>query len=58
VHGASLERLNGQLNRLQAAVWAAADAGDERARACRAGSVETVLLRVIEQFELRAREGG
>lgn len=57
VHGASLERLNGQMDRLQAAVRAAADAGDEGARACCAGSVETVLIRVIEQFEARAREG-
>lgn len=58
VNGEALERLHARLDQLQAAVWAAADAGDEMARACRAASVETVLERVIQQFEARARESG
>jgi hypothetical protein len=54
VNGEGLARLHGQLNRLQEAVWAAAAAGDETAQACSAASVETVLERVIKQFEARA----
>jgi hypothetical protein len=57
VYGPAREGLNRQLDRLQAAVRAAAAAGDETARACRAGSVETVLERVIRHFEACAREG-
>ncbi len=34
VNGGALSRLHGQLNRLQEAVWSAAAAGDETARAC------------------------
>ena len=56
VNGGGLDWLRQHLDRLQVAVRAAADAGDETARACQAGSVETVLVRVIEQFEMRARE--
>jgi hypothetical protein len=54
VNGEALGRLHEQMLRLQAAVGAAAEAGDETARACRAASVETVLERVIQQFEARA----
>lgn len=57
VHGGSLARLQERLEQLQAAVRAAAAAGDELGRACRAGSVDTVLERVIGQFEARARAG-
>jgi hypothetical protein len=55
VNGRALSRLNERLNQLQAAVWAAAAAGDETARACSAASLETVLDRVIQQFEARAK---
>jgi hypothetical protein len=55
VHGRGLEWLREHLDRLQVAVRAAAAAGDETARACQAGSVETVLQRVIQQFEARAQ---
>jgi hypothetical protein len=54
VNGGALSRLHERLAQLQAAVNAAALAGDELACACRAGSVETVLERVTQQFEARA----
>jgi hypothetical protein len=56
VNGAALSRLHEQMAQLQAAVDAAARAGDAMACACRAGSVETVLERVIAQFEARAQK--
>ena len=57
VYGRGLERLRQQMEQLQAAVCAAAEAGDEMARACQAASVETVLERVIEHFEACASGG-
>lgn len=57
VNGGSLLRLHERLEQLQAAVRAAAAVGDELGRACRAASVDTVLERVIGQFEARARAG-
>lgn len=56
VNGAALSRLHERLAQLQRAVHAAAAVGDEMAGACRAGSVETVLERVIAQFEARAQK--
>ena len=56
VNGGALARLHQRLDELQRAVWAARDAGDESGRACSAASVETVLERVIEHFQERARE--
>jgi hypothetical protein len=53
----ALEQMNGRLEQLQEAVYRAAAAGDETARACRASSVETVLERLIRHFESRAGEG-
>jgi hypothetical protein len=50
--------MNERLEQLQVAVRAAEAAGDELARACSAASVETVLERVIGQFEARAKGGG
>jgi len=40
-----------RLQRLQQALWRAADAGDATARACQAASVETVLEKLIRRFE-------
>lgn len=57
VNGVALERLHARLDQLQVAVRAAADAGDETARACQAGGVETVLERVIRHFEACASGG-
>jgi hypothetical protein len=53
----ALERMNGRLEELQEAVRQAAAAGDETARRCRAGSVDTMLERLIEHFAARARGG-
>jgi hypothetical protein len=53
----ALTKLNGRLDQLQEAVRRAAAAGDETARACQAGSVDTLLERLIEHFAGRAREG-
>jgi hypothetical protein len=39
-------------------MWAAADAGDETARQCRAVSVETILEKLTRHFGERARGGG
>lgn len=50
----ALEQMNGRLDRLQEAVFRAAAAGDEAARACRASSVDTMLERLIRHFEGRA----
>jgi hypothetical protein len=53
----ALTQMNGRLEQLQEAVYRAAAAGDETARACRASSVETVLERLIRHFEERAGAG-
>jgi molecular chaperone GrpE (heat shock protein) len=53
----ALEKMNGRLEQLQEAVRRAAAAGDETAQGCRAGSVETVLERLIRHFEGRAAAG-
>jgi hypothetical protein len=53
----ALERMNGRLDQLQEAVRRAAAAGDETAQRCRAGSVETMLERLIRHFEGRAAAG-
>ena len=57
VNGEALEHLHQRLDRLQAAVYAAAEVGDEVARGCCAASVDTVLEHVVRHFEARAREG-
>jgi hypothetical protein len=54
VDRALLDQLHCQLIRLQLAVVAAAAAGDATARACRSGSVETVLERLTQHFEAQA----
>ena len=54
----ALERLHGQLDRLQAALWAAAAAGDVTARACQAAGIETMLDRLIAHFRECARRAG
>ena len=46
-----LERQIARLDRLHAAVAAAAQAGDGVARACRAGSIETLLEKLTDYFE-------
>jgi hypothetical protein len=46
----ALEGLERRLERLQEAVWQAARAGDETARACQAGSVATMLEKMIRYF--------
>jgi hypothetical protein len=50
----ALDRLHARLDRLQEAVYRAAKAGDETARACVAVSVETVVDKLIRHFEARA----
>ena len=47
----ALDRLHQRLDRLQAAIWRAAAAGDATARAGRAISPETVLEQLIDHFE-------
>jgi hypothetical protein len=51
----ALDGLEARLDRLQAAMWAAADAGDETARQCRAAGVETILEKLTRHFADRAR---
>jgi hypothetical protein len=51
----ALDRLHARLDQLQAALWAAADAGDETARACRAAGIDTMLERLTGHFRGRAR---
>jgi hypothetical protein len=51
----ALDGLEGRLDRLQAAMWAAADAGDETARQCGAAGVETILEKLTRHFADRAR---
>jgi len=53
VDRAALERLHGRLEQLHTAVAGAAQAGDAVARACRAGSVETLLEKLTRHFEER-----
>jgi hypothetical protein len=48
------ERLHLRLDQLQEALWQAARAGDERARASYAGHQETMLEKLIEAFRSRA----
>jgi hypothetical protein len=54
----ALERLHGQLDRLQAALWAAAAAGEETARVCQAAGIETMLDRLVAHFTECARRAG
>jgi hypothetical protein len=51
----ALDRLHARLDQLQAALWAAADAGDEPARACGAAGIDTMLERLTGHFRGRAR---
>jgi len=51
----ALSRLHLRLDQLQAAVGAAAAAGEQTARACRAASVETVLDNLIHYFQASAQ---
>jgi hypothetical protein len=50
----ALERLERHLDELQVAVCRAAGAGDETARACQAGSAETVVEKLIRHFKASA----
>jgi hypothetical protein len=54
VDRAALDRLHRRLDQLQAALWAAAAAGDETARACQAAGIETMLERLTAHFAQRA----
>ncbi len=54
----ALARLHQRLDQLQAAVVAAAAAGEPTARACRAASVETVLENLIGYFQARSQPRG
>lgn len=47
----ALDRLHEQLDQLHTAVAEAARAGDQVARACRAGSVATMLERLTRHFQ-------
>jgi hypothetical protein len=53
VDRAALDRLHARLDRLQEAVRAAANAGDDVASACSAASVETLLEKLTRYFEGR-----
>ena len=46
----ALDRLHARLDQLQASLWAAADAGDETARACHAAGLDTMLERLTDHF--------
>jgi len=50
----ALDRLHARLDQLQAALRAAADAGDETARACQAAGIDTMLERLVRHFTGRA----
>ncbi|HLB77538.1 MAG TPA: hypothetical protein VJO72_10930 [Candidatus Dormibacteraeota bacterium] len=50
----ALDRLHARLDQLQAALRAAADAGDETARACQAAGIDTMLERLAHHFLRRA----
>jgi hypothetical protein len=47
------DALHGRLYALERAVWAAGDAGDPIAQACRATTLEAMLDRLIAHFEGR-----
>ena len=47
----ALEQLHARLEQLHSAVGAAAQAGDAVARACRAGSVDTLLEKLTSYFQ-------
>jgi len=51
----ALDRLHARLNRLQEAVRAAAQAGDEVAAACEAAGVDTMLEKLTHYFQPRLR---
>jgi hypothetical protein len=51
VDRAALDQLHARLDRLQAAVRAAASAGDDVASACSAASVDTMLEKLTRYFE-------
>ena len=53
----ALDGLERRLDELQAAMRAAAAAGDETARQCGAASVETILEKLTRHFADRARGG-
>jgi hypothetical protein len=53
----ALDRLHARLDQLQAALRAAAAAGDETARACQAAGIETMLERLTRHFTGRADKG-
>src|SRR5690242_14076914 len=52
----ALDQLHARLEQLQRALWRAADAGDATARACQAASIDTMLERLIRQFDGRAAQ--
>jgi hypothetical protein len=52
----ALEALHNRLERLQFAIMDAAIKGDTTAQECRAGSVDTMLEKLIETFEARAKK--
>jgi hypothetical protein len=54
----ALDRLHARLDRLQTALFAAADAGEPTALACRAASTDTLLDRLASHFEARAAGAG
>lgn len=56
VDRAALEALGARLDRLQAAVATAARAGDEEAQQVAAASTDTMLDRLAEYFEQKARK--
>ena len=51
----ALDGLERRLDQLQAAMWAAAAAGDALARQCGAASVETILEKLTRHFTEQAR---
>jgi hypothetical protein len=57
VDAQALAGLHGRLDQLQAALWAAAAAGDETAQACQAAGIETMLERLTRHFAGRAGKG-
>jgi predicted nucleic acid-binding Zn-ribbon protein len=53
----ALEALHSKLNRLQEAIADAAKSGDAQAEKCKAASVETMLEKLISDFEARNTKG-
>ena len=47
----ALDGLHQRLDRLQQALWRAAERGNPTARACQAASVETILEKLIRHFD-------